>query len=245
MRRREIRSLDATDQHVATQPRVQHLERGQTRLRDGSAADAAMRRGSRQRRPDGVASFGQESEPRASRLGDRSSEHADLRAGDVPLGQARRAGRAAARPTSSIFATRSCSTPGAMPSSAAENACGTGLPATSSAAFSTAARCCAMPKPLLVRLTATGNSSSCGCALISATCVPRRVAPLRIRCAMIGTSLRRFEPTTSTADACSRSAMLQPSVGAIGSAAWSRKSIRRSRWSTFSLPRPRATRAAR
>jgi len=58
-------------------------------------------------------------------------------------------------------------------------------------------------------------------------------------------SLRRFEPTTSTADACSSSAMPQPSVGAIGSAAWSRKSILRRRWSTFSLPRPRATRAAR
>ena len=46
-----------------------------------------------------------------------------------------------------------------------------------------------MPSPLLTRLAATGNSSSCGRGLTSATCVPRRMAPLRMRCAMIGTSL--------------------------------------------------------
>ncbi len=44
------------------------------------------------------------------------------------------------------------------------------------------------------------------------TFAPRRTAPWRTRCAISGTSLRRFEPTTSTPAACSISAMAQPSM---------------------------------
>ena len=60
------------------------------------------------------------------------------------------------------------------------------------------------------------------------TAAPLSVA-LRIRCARIGTSLRRFEPTTSTPSMSSRPAMDVPRAGHSGSAAWSRKSRVRKR----------------
>ena len=88
------------------------------------------------------------------------------------------------------------------------------------------------------------NKYGYGSGFTNATAAPLRAA-LRMRCARMGTSIRRFEPMTSTPCCASRSAIDSPSHGAAGSAAWSRKSRCRSRWSMLSLPRCRVSRLKR
>ena len=85
--RREVGRLDAADQQVTAQSRVQHFSGGQPGPGHRTGADAAMRRRAGQRGSNRVRAFGQVAQPRTGHLGQRGGQGADLGARGVTLGE--------------------------------------------------------------------------------------------------------------------------------------------------------------
>ena len=142
----QVRGLDAADQQVAAQARVEHLRSREAGLHHRTSADAAMRRGARQRwrRRRSRLPAGSRG-ARRSRPPARPPARAARR---TPHGapRARPAGSGAARPGQASPRSRSCSASGATPSSAARpRSPGRRGPRHAAQPTSTAATCCAMP----------------------------------------------------------------------------------------------------
>ncbi len=130
--------------------------------------------------------------------------------------------------------------------SVASRACGAAMPFSAAMAEASTANSSSQASKPAVRTCANGMAQASGeCSsrpdTTALTCAPLRT-DWRMRCANRGWSLRRLEPITSTRCRSDSEAMEVPSQRTPGAAP---NSARRSRWSMFSLPRPRTRAPAR